>query len=116
MSTTFIKLIGVFGLLVSAALCQVPAVLTVQGIGGTSATLSISDLSKLPQKTVNTMDHETPVTFEGVLLTDVLAKIDLPTGEKLHSTAASYYLKMATGPSLPGQNWIRRSWTRPSTW
>jgi hypothetical protein len=89
---TFIKSIGVFGLLVSVALCQVPATLVVQGIGGTSATLSVSDLSRLPQQTVKVTDHETPATFEGVLLTDVLAKVDLPLGEKFHSTGASYYM------------------------
>jgi hypothetical protein len=89
---TFIKLVGVFGLLVSVALCQVPATLVVQGIGGTSATLSVSDLSKLPRQTVKVMDHETPATFEGVLLTDVLAKVSLPLGEKFHSTGASYFL------------------------
>jgi hypothetical protein len=53
---TFIKVIGISGFLVSAALCQVPATLAVQGIG-TSATLSISDLSKLPQQTVKVTDH-----------------------------------------------------------
>ena len=37
-------------------------------------------------------DHGTPAAFEGVLLTDVLAEIDLSTGEKYHSTAAAYYL------------------------
>jgi hypothetical protein len=89
---TFIKLIGVFGLLVSVALGQIPATLVVQGIGGTSATLSVSDLSKLPQQTVKVTDHGTPATFEGVLLTDVLAKVDLPLGEKFHSTGASYYM------------------------
>jgi hypothetical protein len=66
--------------------------LAVQGIGSTSATLSISDLSKLPQQTVKVTDHGTPATFEGVLLTDVLAKVDLPLGEKFHSTGASYYM------------------------
>jgi hypothetical protein len=39
---TVIKLIGISGFLLSAALCQVPTTLTVQGIGGTSATLSVS--------------------------------------------------------------------------
>jgi hypothetical protein len=91
-SMTFIKLIAVFALFVSVALCQVPAMLTVQGIGGTSATLSISDLAKLPQQTVKVTDHGTPATFEGVLLTDVLAKVDLPLGEKFHSTGASYFM------------------------
>jgi hypothetical protein len=89
---TFVKMIGVFAVLVSVALCQVPAMLTVQGIGGTSATLSVSDLSKLPQQTVKVTDHGTPATFEGVLLTDVLAKVDLPVGEKFHSTGASYFM------------------------
>jgi len=91
-SMTVIKMIGVFALFVSIAVCQAPATLTVQGIGGTSATLSIPDLSKLPQQTVKVTDHGTPATFEGVLLTDVLAKVDLPLGEKFHSTGASYYL------------------------
>jgi hypothetical protein len=89
---TFIKMIGVFGIFVSVALCQVPAMLTVQGIGGTSASLSVSDLSNLPHQTVKATDHGTPATFEGVLLTDVLAKVDLPLGEKFHSTGASYYM------------------------
>jgi hypothetical protein len=39
----FMKLICVFGLVVSVALCQVPAALAVQGLGDTSATLSASD-------------------------------------------------------------------------
>src|SRR4029077_13817251 len=70
----------------------VPATITVIGINGTTATLSASDLSKLPQQTVKTTDHGSPAKFEGVLLTDVLAKVDLPLGEKFHSTGASYYL------------------------
>jgi hypothetical protein len=70
----------------------VPATITVTGIGGTSATLSVSDLSKLPQQTVKATDHGTPAKFEGILLTDVLAKVDLPLGEKFRSTAAAYYV------------------------
>jgi hypothetical protein len=66
--------------------------LTIHGIGGSSATLSVSDLSKLPQKTVKAMDHGTRATFQGVLLTDVLKRVDLPSGEEFHSTGASYYL------------------------
>jgi DMSO/TMAO reductase YedYZ molybdopterin-dependent catalytic subunit len=68
------------------------AQLVVQGVSGTSATLSTADLAKLPQQTVKTVDHGTPVTFQGVLLADVLSKVSLPTGEAFHSTAASYYL------------------------
>jgi hypothetical protein len=70
----------------------VPATITVIGINGTTATLSASDLSKLPQQTVKVPDHETPASFEGVLLTDVLAKVGLPLGEKFHNSGASYYV------------------------
>ena len=68
------------------------ATIKVTGIGGKSVAFSVADLSKLPPQTVKATDHGTPSTFEGVLLTDVLAKVDLPTGEKFHKTAASYYL------------------------
>jgi len=84
--------ISVLVFLSSAAVCQVPPVLTVQGINGDTVTVSAADLARLPQQTVKTIDHGTPVIFEGVLLTDVLAKVALPIGEKYHSTAASYYL------------------------
>jgi len=66
--------------------------ITVTGIGGKGITLAAWDLSKLPQQTVKTTDHGAPATFEGVLLTDVLAKVDLPAGERFHKTGASYYL------------------------
>jgi hypothetical protein len=66
--------------------------ISVNGSDGTTATLTAADLFNLPQHTVKTTDHGNPVTFEGVLLNDVLAKVDLPTGEKFRSTAASYYL------------------------
>jgi len=69
-----------------------PATITVTGIGGKSVTLSVSELSNLPHQTVKATDHGTPATFEGVLLTDVLAEVDLPLGEKFHNTTASYYL------------------------
>jgi len=64
----------------------------VTGLGGKSVTLAGGDLAKLPQQTVKTTDHGTPATFQGVLLTDVLAKVDLPAGEKFHKTAASHFL------------------------
>ncbi|MFZ0936387.1 MAG: molybdopterin-dependent oxidoreductase [Bryobacteraceae bacterium] len=70
----------------------VEASITVTGVGDKSVIVYLSDLSKLPQHTVKTTDHGTPVSFSGVLLTDVLAKADMPTGAKFHSTAASYYL------------------------
>jgi hypothetical protein len=72
----------------------------VRGIGGTSSALSVADLVKLPQQTVKTTDHGIPVTFQGVLLADVLSKVATPTDEVqivtgtfgvwCHPTAASY--------------------------
>jgi hypothetical protein len=89
---TVIKLIGVCGLFVSVAVCQVPAALQVEGLGSTRATLSAPGLLQLPQHTVKTTDHGRPAVFEGVLLTDVLAKVALPIGEKFHRTVASHFL------------------------
>ena len=102
-SMTFIKPIGVFGLFISIAVCQGQTELVVQGIGGKSVTLSVADLSNLPQQIVKATDHGTPATFEGVLLTDVLAKVDLPLGEKFHSTGASYYLTVEAKDGIPGR-------------
>jgi DMSO/TMAO reductase YedYZ molybdopterin-dependent catalytic subunit len=75
-----------------AALCQTPAALTVQGLDNSRATFSLADLAKLPRQTVKATDHGAAVTYEGVQLAHVLAKVALPLGEKFHSTGASYYL------------------------
>jgi DMSO/TMAO reductase YedYZ molybdopterin-dependent catalytic subunit len=91
---TVIKMLAASGFFLSVAVCQGPATLTVQGIGGKSVTLTAADLSNLPQQTVKTTDHGTAVTFGGVLLTSVLAKVELPVGEKFHTTSASYYLSV----------------------
>jgi hypothetical protein len=77
-------------LFVFGAFCQTPPALTVQGLNGTSVALTNADLLKLPQQTVKVAGQGTTTVFEGVLLADVLSKVDLPLGEKYHSTAASY--------------------------
>jgi hypothetical protein len=81
-----------FGLFVSVALCQAPPSLSIRGLDGKTVVLSVVDLTRLPQQSIHTTDHDKPVTFQGVLLTDVLAKVELPLGEKFHSTAASYFV------------------------
>jgi hypothetical protein len=89
---TYIKLIGSFGLFLSIAACQAQT-LVVQGVGGSSVTLSAADLASLPRQTIKSAtEQKVPVTFEGVLLRDVLAKVDQPLGEKFHSSGVSYYL------------------------
>jgi len=78
----------------SAWPCAAQPVLTVRGLGTSAAKLSLADLAKLPQQTVKLTDQATPVTYEGVLLMDVLAKVDLPLGEAFHKTGAAYYLQV----------------------
>jgi hypothetical protein len=70
----------------------VPPVLKVAGIGGKTVPFVEVTLAKLPQQTVKTSDHGTPVEYQGVLLSDVLAQVDRPVGDKFHKTAAAYYL------------------------
>lgn len=88
---SLIKLSAACGLFLSIA-CSQAQTLTVQGLDGTSVVMTTADLSKLPQHTIQVVDHATPATFEGVLLSDVLAKVAVPSGEKFHKTATSYYL------------------------
>ena len=83
-----IRLTMVFGFFVSVALCQFPPTLALQGISGTSATLSASDIANLPNQTIRTTDHGTPVTFDGVLLNDVLASVRTPTGETFNKSGS----------------------------
>jgi len=85
------------------AFCQNFARILVQGMGnggpafGPSVSerdfsFSASELALLPQRTIAVSDHGAPVTFQGVLLAEMLAKVTTPTGDQDHHTAASYYL------------------------
>jgi hypothetical protein len=84
--------IAIFAILLPAAFCQTPITLHVEGLSGSAAGFSLAELSALPQQTVKTRDHGTPVTFEGVLLIDVLAKVHTPVGQDYNKTVASYYV------------------------
>jgi hypothetical protein len=76
----------------SISFAQAPSSVTVDGGAGKVVTLTAADLSKLPQHTVPTSEHDTPVTFEGVLLSDLLAKVTMPAGENLRGKALAQYL------------------------
>ena len=69
-----------------------PAKITVTGVDGQSRELTAAELGKLPQHVVKAAEHGVPVQFEGVLLTDVLAQVARPTGDKFRATAAGYYV------------------------
>ena len=84
------KLLPVFTF-VSIALCQAPSV-TVDGGNGKTIVLTAADLAALPQYTVEATDHGAPAKFKGALLTDILAKVEVPTGEKLRGKLLTEYL------------------------
>jgi len=67
-------------------------VLVVEGLGGKTVALTLDDLAKLPHKTLDITDHDKAARFEVVAIADVLAKVDLPLGDKFHLTGAAYYL------------------------
>ena len=69
-----------------------PAEFHVHGVNGSSATLTAADLYKMPQQNISVNDRGTPVTYQGVLLTDVLAKVSTPSGEAFMKTGASHYV------------------------
>lgn len=76
---------------VAGAVCQQRSI-TVQGIDGNSVAITLDDLSKLPPHTVKAEEHSNPVVFEGVLVTDVISRVGVPTGEKLGGKFLSQYL------------------------
>jgi hypothetical protein len=78
-------------LVLTPAFCQT---LLVEGLGGRTVNLPLADIEKLPQKSFETQDHGKPAHFTGVALMDVLARVDLPLGDKFHLTGASYYLQV----------------------
>jgi len=69
-----------------------PASLSLQGLAGSSATLSSAELAAMPQRMVTATEHGTPVTFQGVLLKDLLSRLTLPSDDAFRRAAASYYL------------------------
>ncbi len=74
------------------ALCQQPAAISIQGLEGPPVSVTAEDLTKLPHHTIKASEHGTPATFDGVLLSDVLAKVNTPTRDKLRGKALAQYL------------------------
>jgi len=89
---TLMRTISCLALLVATAFCQPQAAVMLDGGNGNTVTLSRQDLAKLPSHTVSATDHGTPATFEGVLVSDLLAKVQAPLGDKLHGKALAAYV------------------------
>jgi|SRR5579862_1940190 len=74
---------------------QAPSV-AVSGAVKQPLTLAAKDLAAMPRATVAVTDHGKSVTYEGVLLYDVLLKAGAPLGSELSGKAlASYVLASA---------------------
>ena len=81
--------------LVAAAASGAAAQAAIEVVPADGKSLSIS-LTGLPRQTVTADDHGTKITFEGVLLRDVLASAGVPLGEKLHGPTALASFVLAT--------------------
>ena len=66
-----------------------PASVTLTGVAGEKATMTAAELATLPRTSITVFDAHTKLneTFSGVLLTDLLARVNAPLGEKLHGNA-----------------------------
>jgi len=69
--------------------------LQVSGLDGKSVTVTSSDLKNMPRQNVSVVNGHTKQKerYEGVFLSDVLAKVNAPAGEKLHGPALLSYVK-----------------------
>ncbi len=69
--------------------------LQLTGLDGKSVTVSPADLKGMPHQKVSVVNGHTSQkeNYEGVLLSDVLAKVDAPAGQKLHGPALLTYVK-----------------------
>jgi hypothetical protein len=82
---------SIFPLLVVAQQLQLT------GLDGKTVTLSTSDLKTLPRQIIVVVNahNQNKENYEGVLLSDVLAKVNAPAGEKLHGPTLMTYVKAA---------------------
>ena len=72
------------GFALAAVLAASPAMaqtLSLLGEAGQAATFSAAQLAALPHVHVQVLQHGHPHAFDGVLLSDLLAKVGAPQGE-----------------------------------
>jgi DMSO/TMAO reductase YedYZ molybdopterin-dependent catalytic subunit len=79
----------------TAVRAQSGTALTVTGSVEKPLTLSLADLQRLPRKTVKIFDsHEgKEQTYEGVALSELLARAGVPQGEKIRGGAMATYIE-----------------------
>jgi len=72
------------------------AAIRISGVGLKSLTLSPADLDKMPRKTIKAVDHDTPVTFEGWLVGDLLKKAGFTFGQHFRGPRMADYLTVTS--------------------
>ncbi len=79
-----------------AAAQSTPTQVVIEGRDGKLTTLSLQELKQMPRQTIAVVDPKTKVTekYEGVPLSDVLAKANAPTGSALHGPELSDYVEV----------------------
>ncbi|MGA2902808.1 MAG: molybdopterin-dependent oxidoreductase [Candidatus Korobacteraceae bacterium] len=70
--------------------------ITVEGLDGNKLTFTVEQLRQMPQQSVSLTnpDHRTAEKYEGVLLRDLLAKLDTLIGKKIHADDMRDYVEV----------------------
>ena len=91
--TTFLFSILLLSLCAVAANAQT---ITVEGIDGPKASYTLEQLRQMPQQSVSVVNPHTKASenYEGVLLRDLLAKSNAPSGDKLRGDEMRDYVEV----------------------
>ena len=82
---------------VGSAQQQAKASITIEGLDGNKLTFTVEQLRQMPQQSVALAnpDHRTAEIYEGVLLRDLLAKLDTAIGKKVHADDMRNYVEVS---------------------
>ena len=75
-----------------ASTAAAPTTLTIAGDVATPLTLGAAELKALPRTKVEVKDESRVVTYEGVLVGEILKKAGVPLGENLRGNAVAAYV------------------------
>jgi len=95
--TTGLLAIALVSLLCTiAAAQQSQSAITMEGLDGTKLTLTVDQLRQMPQQSVSLVNPHTKTSdkYEGVLLADLLAKLNTPSGDKLRGDELRDYVEV----------------------
>jgi hypothetical protein len=75
---------------------QEKGTIMIEALDGTKFTLTVDQIRQMPQQSVSIVNPHTKVTekYEGVLLADVLAKANTPSGDKLRGDEMRDYVEV----------------------